>query len=61
MKHVSSICLIETFLLMKINCLTNAKTCLSSCKKSINQMQFIVNWWNTKDGQNILQLAKPLQ
>jgi len=23
-------------------------------------MQFIVKWWNTKDGQNILQLAIPL-
>jgi len=29
----------ETFLLMKVNCLTNTKTCLSSCKKTINQMQ----------------------
>ena len=26
----------------EVNCLTNAKACLSSCKKSINQMQFIV-------------------
>ena len=38
MNHVSIICLIETFLLMKLNCLTNTKTCLSSCKKCINQM-----------------------
>jgi len=47
-------------LLMKLNCLTNTKTCLSLCKKSINQMQFIVKWRNMKDGQNILQLAIPL-
>jgi len=26
----------------KVNCLTNTKTCFSSCKKSINQIQFIV-------------------
>jgi len=26
----------------EVNGLTNTKTCLSSCKKSINQMQFIV-------------------
>ena len=26
----------------EVNCLTNTKTCLSSCKKSINQMQFFV-------------------
>jgi len=44
----------------EVNYLTNTKTCLSSCKKSISQMQFIVKWWNTKDGQNILQLAIPL-
>jgi len=55
LNHVSSIYLRETFLLMKLNCLTNTKTCLSSCKKSINQMQFIVKWWNMKDKQNILQ------
>jgi len=58
--HVSSIWLIEMFRLMKLNCLTNTKICLSSCKKSINQMQFIVKGWNMKDGQNILQLAIPL-
>ena len=57
LNHVSSICLRETFLLMKLNCLTNTKTCLSSCKNTINQMQFIVKWWNMTDGQNILQLA----
>jgi len=34
----------ETFLLMKLNCLTNTKTCLSLCKKSIKQMQFTVTW-----------------
>jgi len=40
---------------------TNTKICLGSCKKSINQMQFIVGkWWNMKDGQNILKLAIPL-
>jgi len=61
MKHESSICLIETFLLMKlkVNCSTNTKTCSSSCKKSINQMQIIVKWWNMIDVQNILQLAIP--
>jgi len=32
----------NSFLLMKLNSLINTKTCLSSCKKSINQMQFIV-------------------
>ena len=53
-------CLRETFLLMKLNCLTNTKTCLSSCKKSISQMQYIVKWWDMKDGQNILQLSMPL-
>jgi len=42
------------------NCLTNTKTCLISCRKNINQMQFVVKWWNMKDGQNILQLAIPL-
>jgi len=52
LNHVSSICLRETFPLMKLNCLTNTKTCLSSCEKSINQMQFIVKWWNMRDGQN---------
>jgi len=25
----------------EVNCLTNTNTCSSSCKKSINQMQFI--------------------
>jgi len=60
LKYVSSICLRETFLLMKLNFLTNTKSCLSSCKTSVNQMQFIVKWWNMKDGQNILQLAIPL-
>ena len=59
LNHVSSIYLRETFLLMKLNCLTNTKTCLSSCKKSINQMQFIVKWWNMKDKQNILQRVMP--
>ena len=48
------VCVYETFLLMKLNCLTNTKTCLSSYKKSIKQMQFILTWWNMKDGQNIL-------
>jgi len=60
LNHVSSVCLRETFLLMKLNCLTNTKTCLSSCKKSINQMQFIAKWWNMKDKQYILQRAIPL-
>ena len=41
----------------EVNCLTNTKACLSSHKKSINQMQFVVKWWNMKDGENILQLA----
>jgi len=58
--YVSGTCLRETFLLMKLNCFTNIKTCLSSYKKSINHMQFIVKWWNMKDGQKILQLAIPL-
>jgi len=44
----------------EVNCLSNTKTCSSSCKKSINQMQFTVKWWNMKDVQNILQLAIPL-
>jgi len=26
----------------EVNCLTNTKTCSSSCKKSIKQMQFTV-------------------
>ena len=26
----------------EVNCLTNTKTCSSSCKESINEMQFIV-------------------
>jgi len=44
----------------EVNCLTNTKTCSSSCKKTISQMQFIVKWWNMIAGQNILQLAIPL-
>jgi len=44
LKHVSSICLRETFLLKKIKCLTNTKTSLSSCKARINQMLFIVKY-----------------
>jgi len=43
-----------------VNCLTNTKTCSSSCKESINQMQFIVKCWNMIDEQNILQLPIPL-
>ena len=44
MNHLSGICLIETFLIheAEVNCLTNTKTCSSSCKESINEMQFIV-------------------
>jgi len=37
--YVSGTCLRETFLLMKLNCFTNIKTCLSSCKKSINHIR----------------------
>ena len=44
----------------EVNCFTNTKICLSSCKKSIHQMQFTVKWWYMKDGQNILHLAIPL-
>jgi len=44
----------------EVICLTNTKTCSSSCKKSISQMQFIVKRWNMIDGQNILPLAIPL-
>ena len=44
----------------EVHCLTNTKTCSSSCKKSISQMQFTVKWWEMIYGQNILQLAIPL-
>jgi len=53
LNHVSSICLRETFLLMIPNCLTNAKTCLSSYENRMNQIQVIVKCWNIKDGQKI--------
>jgi len=33
LNHVSSICLRETFLLMKLNCLTNIKTCFEFVQK----------------------------
>jgi len=56
LNRVSSICLKETFLLMKLNYLASTKTCLSLCKKSINQKQFIVKWWNMKNWQNICNL-----
>jgi len=36
------------------------QNCLSSCKKKIDQTQFIVKWRNIKDGQTHSQLAKPL-
>ena len=41
LKHVR-ICWRETLLLVKLNCVINTKSCVSSCKKSIKQMQFIV-------------------
>jgi len=44
----------------EVNCLTNTKTCSSSCKKTISQMQFIVKWWNMIDEQNILLLEIPV-
>jgi len=44
----------------EVNYLPNTKTCSSSCETSISQMQFIVKWWNMMDGQNMLQLAIPL-
>ena len=44
----------------EVNCLTNTETCSSSSKKSINQVQFTVKWWNMINRQNILQLAIPL-
>jgi len=40
MNLASSICVIETF--VDVSCLTNTKTCLSSCKKIMKQLQVVV-------------------